>query len=233
MCGRFACQASQAEILKTFQIQVAKSEPITSYNIAPSHSILAVVQNQRGTRGLIRLRWGLIPAWTKNIETAKKPINARSESAHEKPSFREALQKRRCLIVSTGFYEWRKKSQDPYFIHCTDQALFAFAGLYEFWVNPEGQRIDTCSILTTEANDTISKIHQRMPVILKPEDQALWLDKSRQDPREIQHLLKAYPAQDTSYFPVSQTVNNVCNNSPECLVAHEHPTYTVQRSFFD
>lgn len=233
MCGRFACNASPEAILKTFQISVAKIDPEISYNIAPTQTVLAVVQNSRGTRGLVPLKWGLIPGWASDPRIASKMINARSESAYEKPAFKDALSKRRCLIVNTGFYEWKKGSREPYFIHCKDQALFAFAGLYEFWKSPEGQRIDTCTILTTDANPTIAEIHQRMPVILKPQDHALWLDKSVQDPQLLQAILQAYPAAETNYYPVSQIVNNVHNNSPECLTAQEHPAYTVQESFLN
>lgn len=224
MCGRFACSVSTAEILETFDVDVCKNELPPSYNIAPTQEIRAVVQNERGTRGLVALKWGLIPSWAQDPSIASKMINARSETAHEKPSFREALRHRRCLIVANGFYEWAKTETEnktpqrrPCYIHCQNQDLFAFAGLYEFWQNPTGERIATCTILTTEANQAIAGIHPRMPVILTPETYALWLDKSVTDPRQLQPLFQAWPAAETAYYPVSEAVNQVRCNGPECL----------------
>jgi len=221
MCGRFARGAEIASIQATFAVDVVKAELAPSYNIAPTQEVLAVVQSAKGTRGLVALKWGLIPAWAKDASGAAKLINARSESVHEKPSFRESFRHQRCLIPASGFYEWRTEQgqKQPVYIQARDQELLAFAGLYAFWQNPEGQKIATCTILTTSANAAISQIHARMPVILKPEQQALWLDKAQRDPAALQALLTPYVAEQTRWHRVSSQVNKVSYNQPEALQA--------------
>jgi len=217
MCGRFARKNTAAEIAKAFAVDAIKAEIEPAYNIAPTQDILAIVANARGTRGLVALKWGLIPAWAKDPSIASKLINARSETAHEKPSFKTSLRQQRCLIPATGFYEWQKGSKQPVFIHCKDRELLAFAGLYSFWQSPEGERLATCSILTTSANPKISKVHHRMPVILPSESHALWLDKSVQDPELLQPLLQAYPAEQTDYHLVNPQINKVTYNQPQAM----------------
>ncbi len=194
-----------------------KAELEAAYNIAPTQEVLAIVSNFKGTRGLVALKWGLIPEWAKDPSIASKLINARSETAHQKPSFRDSFRQRRCLIPASGFYEWQKGSKQPVYIHCKDQETFAFAGLYSFWKSPAGRRIATCSVLTTAANQEIASIHHRMPVILKPESHALWLDKSVQDPELLQALLQAYSAEQTAFHAVSPQINKVTYDSPQAL----------------
>lgn len=218
MCGRYVLR-TPPELLQTlFQIQRLKYTPAPHYNIAPTQTVAAVVQSPTGTRGLVGLKWGLIPPWAKDESQAAKMINARSESVHEKPSFRDAFRERRCLILADGFYEWKKGNKQPVYIHDASERPLAFAGLYSFWVNPRGQRIDTCAILTTAANPKIEHIHHRMPVILGDEAaQNQWLDKQVTALEHLQPLLQAYPAEATALRWVNPAVNKVSTNSPQNL----------------
>lgn len=217
MCGRFARKTKADEIKKAFKIDALKADLDPSFNIAPTQSVLTVVQSPKGTRGLVSMKWGLVPFWAKDPSGAAKMINARSETAHEKPSFREPFKKRRCLIVANGFYEWKRGSKQPVFIHPDDQEVFGFAGLYDFWRAPEDQRLDTCTILTTAANPKIAEIHERMPVILRPEQFDIWLDHSVTDAEVLQSLLQPYSAERTNVYRVTPEVNKVGFNTPEAM----------------
>ncbi|MEZ0372535.1 MAG: SOS response-associated peptidase [Candidatus Sericytochromatia bacterium] len=217
MCGRFSRKAKTDEIKNSFEIDVVKAELAPSYNIAPTQPVLAVVQSPKGSRGLVALKWGLIPHWSKDPHIASKLINARSETVHEKPSFREAFHKRRCLIVANGFYEWQKGSKQPMYIHFEDQPLFGFAGLYEFWNDPAGQRVETCTILTTEANQKIREIHERMPVVISPEHFGIWLDPTVTETEALQPLLQAQASESTDFYPVTPEVNKVSFDRAEAL----------------
>jgi putative SOS response-associated peptidase YedK len=221
MCGRFTLISSAEAISKSFEVSVG-SDLIPSYNIAPSQSVYAVVQMPEIVkREIHRIRWGLIPSWAKDPAIGYKLINARSETASEKSSFRYAFKHRRCLIPTNGFYEWQrvegsKTKKQPYFFGLKDENIFAFAGLWERWESSEGDEIETCTILTTEANETISPIHDRMPVILNTQDYNLWLDPSFTRSDRLNTLLKPYPAEAMTAHPVSTKVNSPKNNSPEC-----------------
>lgn len=217
MCGRFSRKAKTDEIKHIFEIDAVKSDLGPSYNIAPTQPVLAVVQSPKGTRGLVSLKWGLIPHWSKDASAAAKMINARSETAHEKPSFRESFHKRRCLIVANGFYEWQKGNKQPMFIGFDDQPLFGFAGLYDFWTNPDGQRVETCTILTTNANQKIASIHERMPVVMPMDQIGLWLDPKVHETAALQSLLQAHAPETTFVYPVSPEVNKVSFNQPEAM----------------
>lgn len=219
MCGRFVRYSDPEAIQEAFAVSVIKAALPASYNIAPTQEVLAIVQNERGTRGAVPLRWGLIPSWAKDDSIASKLINARAETVHEKPSFKDSFHKRRCLIVANGFYEWAKGQKQPVYIQFDDQPLFAFAGLYSFWQNPQGERVATCTILTTEANPSISGIHHRMPVVLPPAHHSLWLDKDIAEPELLQSVLKPYAPDHTRFYPVSEAVNKVSYNQPDCLNA--------------
>lgn len=217
MCGRFVRSSSAAAIAKVFG--VAESDiPASSYNIAPTQSVAAIWRSDLGLQ-LQSLRWGLIPSWAKDPAIGSKLINARAETVAEKPSFRSAFRQRRCLIVADGFYEWQQVSssrqKQPYFIGLQDEGLFAFAGLYEHWHSPEGEIAHTCTIITTTANELVEPIHERMPVILSPQNYDLWLDSSSKVDR-LQDLLAPYPAAAMQVYPVSRSVNSPKNNSPEC-----------------
>lgn len=218
MCGRYVLKTSLETLQTLFRIQRLKYTPAPNYNIAPTQTVAAVVQNAGGTRGLVGLKWGLIPPWAKDESQAAKMINARSESVHEKPSFRDAFRERRCLILADGFYEWKKGNKQPVYIHDASERPLAFAGLYSFWTNPQGQRVDTCTILTTAANPKIESIHHRMPVILSDEaTQNQWLDKQNTGQDRLLPLLQSYPAEMTAVRWVNPAMNKVSTNSPHNL----------------
>lgn len=220
MCGRFVRKETIEEIAKKFEIERKACDLPPSYNIAPTQSVAAIVHKDKA-RMLVDLKWGLVPPWSKDTSFASKLINARAETISEKASFKQAFKNRRCLIISNGFYEWQKSEtgKQPTFIHLPNQELFVFAGLYEHWKAPEGGFVSTCTIITTQASEILSPIHHRMPVILPPEQYDFWLSKDVQDKVALSALLKAYPDEQTAFYPVSDLVNNARNNSPQCLEA--------------
>lgn len=187
------------------------------YNIAPSQEILAV-PNAPGRKAAL-FRWGLIPAWAKDTRIGYKMINARGETVAEKPSFRNAYKKRRCLIPADAFYEWKKEAdgKTPYLIRMTSKEPFFFAGLWEQW-RPDTDNIRSCTIITTDANDTLKPIHHRMPVILKPEDYETWLDPGLDDPEPLENLLVPFPGEKMTALPISRRINNPRNEGPESVV---------------
>lgn len=166
-----------------------------------------------------KLRWGLVPIWANDLKIGNKLLNARSETAAEKPSFRDAFKKRRCLIAADGFYEWREEDgkKQPYLIHLPNRKPFAFAGLWERWNDPEGKPIETCTILTTEANKALAQLHDRMPVILEPKDHARWLDPNLKDAEALKPLLKPLPDNALKFFRVTPKMNNPRFQDPECI----------------
>lgn len=183
------------------------------------------------------MRWGLIPYWAKDTSIGAKTINAVSETAAEKPTFRDSMKRRRCLIPADGFYEWKligPKKKQAYNIGMKDDGLFGFAGLWDRWKGPDGKPIESCTILTTEANPLLKDIHNRMPVILSPDDYDSWLDPGEENPAHVAGLLKPFEARLMRVYPVSSTVNSVKNDSPEC--AKEESTVAedtfTQRSLF-
>jgi len=226
MCGRFRLARSK-ELLDEAFGAVDGPVPVEwspRYNVAPGQSIVAVRQDAaRPVRELVKLRWGLIPAWAKEASVGYKMINARAETAAEKPSFREAMKRRRCLIPADGFYEWKKAGGKklPYCFTMADDAIFAFAGLWERWRNPAGEPIESCTILTTEPNELAREIHDRMPVILAPEDYDLWLDPGFARLDALEEMLKPYPAAGMHRYRVSDRVNQVKNDDPECAAEIE------------
>jgi putative SOS response-associated peptidase YedK len=216
MCGRFNQTASGDEVAEAFGLDEA-AELAPRYNIAPTQAIVVVgVQPKTGRRGLASLRWGLVPSGSLGGERGF--INARSETAWEKPSFSEAFARRRCLIPATGFYEWQKidaKRRQPWLIRLASGHVFAFAGLWEPAVAPDAA--PTCAILTTEPNEIARPIHDRMPVILDPADYARWLDPAVTIPAEVRPLLRPFPATAMTAFPVTTAVNNPAYDDPACL----------------
>ncbi len=217
MCGRFVLVTEIILIAKEFNIQDMVSDLKPSYNIAPSQDI-AVVMNE-GINKLKTCRWGLIPSWAKDKSIGNKMINARAETLHEKPSFKKNLKKRRCLILADGFYEWKKdkKLKLPYYIYQKTKNIMAFAGLWDKWTSPDNEVITSCTIITTTANDLLKNLHHRMPVILKREEQKIWLDPMIQDQESLRSLLKPYPSEEMDFYEVSNPVNSPANNSPQCL----------------
>lgn len=218
MCGRFTLSQPQDAIASAFNLpEIPSLEP--RYNIAPTQLIPAILLSpERSQKQLKMLRWGLIPAWAKDPAIGAKLINARSETVSEKPSFKSAFKQRRCLIVADGFYEWQRQDgkKQPYYFRLESKQALAFAGLWENWRSPDGQAITSCTILTTEANDLLRPIHDRMPVILAPKDYDLWLAPEVQS-EKIQPLLHPYPANLMHSYAVSTKVNNPRNNTPECI----------------
>ena len=217
MCGRFNQTASGDEVAEAFSLDEAP-ELAPRYNIAPTQPVAVVgVQPKTGRRGLAMLTWGLVPRASLGGERGF--INARAETAWEKPSFREAFARRRCLVPATGFYEWQKldaKRRQPWLIRLASGRPFAFAGLWE--PPAAGLASATCTILTTEPNDLARPIHDRMPVILDPGDYAQWLDPTMTVPAEVRPLLRPFPAGAMTAFPVTTAVNNPVFDDPACLV---------------
>ena len=217
MCGRFTLSQPINTIASAFNIaQIPPLEP--RYNIAPTQLIPSILSVSGGEKQLQMLRWGLIPSWAKDAKISAKLINARAETVSEKPSFKAAFKRRRCLIIADGFYEWQRqeKQKQPYYFRLQNAQLFAFAGLWEQWKSPDENIINSCTILTTEANDLLRPIHDRMPVILEPKDYELWLDSEAQQP-QLQQLSRPYQANLMTSYSVSTKVNNPKNNTPECI----------------
>lgn len=222
MCGRITQTTTDPEVLqKSFDLKESPKDLSASYNVAPSQQIGVVALDAENARQYGTMRWGLIPSWAKEAKIGHKLINARGETVHEKPSFRSAFRKRRCLIVATGFYEWHKEddgSKTPMFIHLTDQQPFGMAGLWERWTEPEtGEIWTTCTIITTTPNDLMRNIHNRMPVILPRDAYGTWLDRSVQDPDVLRPLIAPYTADNMAAYPVSTDVNNPRNNHPDLI----------------
>ncbi len=219
MCGRFTLSVNQEVLAQVFHVEkIANLEP--QYNIAPTQMVLTVLYDSHNhKRELQRLRWGLIPSWAKDPGMGARLINARSETVAEKPAFRSAFKRRRCLVVADGFYEWKQQEgkKQPYYFHLRDRQPFGFAGLWEEWKSPEGEEIKSCTILTTQANELLQPLHDRMPVILPQEDYDVWLDPEVQTPELLQPLLHPYPCEAMSSYPVSTIVNSPKHNSPECI----------------
>jgi putative SOS response-associated peptidase YedK len=225
MCGRFTQARAWSELVQLYEIVESPSPSnfAPRYNIAPSSDIAVVrpTQEAHKTGGndceLVLIRWGLVPFWAKDANIGAKMINARAESVRIKPAFREAFRRRRCLIVADGFYEWRKETgrrKQPYYITRDGGGPFAFAGLWEEWAPPGGQRLDTCTIVTTAASEAIAGIHERMPVMLTPEEFGVWLSAP---PDAAESLLRPFSGPLTVY-PVGARVNSVRNDDPECIV---------------
>jgi putative SOS response-associated peptidase YedK len=188
-----------------------------SYNIPPGQDIAIIINDSRNR--IVRCRWGFIPSWAEDPKMGYKMINARAESAAEKPSFRNAFRKQRCLVPANGFYEWKKegKSRIPMYIHLISRKVFGFAGLYNEWTSPEGKQICTTTIITTNANALLEPIHNRMPAIIPREKESVWLEPSMQGKETLLTLVKTYPSEDMEFKKVSQMVNSPGNDSPECI----------------
>ena len=216
MCGRYTLRTPIDILAKGFEIEKYPSSITPNYNVAPTQEVAAVVEED-DKRKLEMLHWGLIPSWAKDPAIGNKMINARAETVSEKPSFRKAFKVRRCLILADGFYEWQKTDdgKQPYHIKMQDDSPFAFAGLWETW--KDGEEIRSCTIITTDANDLMKEIHHRMPVILHPEDYAMWLDSDFDEKDPLTTLLKLYPADAMQAYAVSRRVNKPSNNEPSVL----------------
>ncbi|HEY0125231.1 MAG TPA: SOS response-associated peptidase [Rhizobium sp.] len=227
MCGRFALTSTPEYVGEALGVLLSEGFP-ARYNIAPTQPILVVVSGDRQERGsnlpdrrALLVRWGFTPAWVKDPKEFPLLINARAETAIGKASFRAAMRHRRILIPASGFYEWHRPSKEsgeksqPYWVRPRNGGVIAFAGLMETWASADGSEVDTGAILTTAANKTMRPIHDRMPVVIKPEDFARWLDCKTQEPREVLDLMA--PVQDDFFeaIPVSDRVNKVANMGPD------------------
>ena len=211
MCGRYRLARKKEILAEVFDVG-DDDDWSPRYNIAPSQSVPVVRQDAtRPVRSFSLIRWGLIPFWAKDAKAGYKMINARAETIAEKPAFREPLLSRRCLIPADGFYEWSKfsKGKSPFCFTLADDSVFAFAGIWDRWKNPERELVETCSIITTSANALLSDIHDRMPVILKGEDHDRWLDPGFKQVDDILDLLKPYQADSMRRYRVSSRVNSV------------------------
>lgn len=220
MCGRYTLSTPSDDLALLFDISELMPLP-PRYNLAPTQEAAVVrVKESGGPRRLDLLKWGLIPYWAKEAAIGNKLINARSETVIEKASFKTSFKKKRCLIPADGFYEWKKegKLKQPYLIHRKDAKPFAFAGLWSIWRDPErGQPVETFTILTTDANDLMRPLHDRMPVILDRENFDFWLDPKIEDMEKLQSLLVPHSSEDFEVFPVSRTVNSPANDRPDCI----------------
>ena len=220
MCGRFVGFRNLDELKIFFPIDRAACDVTSNFNIAPSQEILTIVKRD-GENWLDKFHWGLVPFWAKDTSIGNRMINARAESVAEKPSFRNAFKKQRCLIIADGFYEWKgeKGKKQPMFITLPDKKPFAFAGLWETWSkkDDQGQVYKSCTIITTQASDSIRDIHHRMPVILKPQIYESWLNPGNQDVAELGKILKKEIVTELVSYPVSKQVNLARNSDFSCI----------------
>jgi putative SOS response-associated peptidase YedK len=220
MCGRYRLTAKERWLSDFFNLDPEDVEWAARWNVAPTQEVATIRQDPREPkRKFGMMRWGMIPYWAKDVSIGAKTINAVCETAAEKPVFRESMKRRRCLLPADGFYEWKKigpKQKQPYNIGMADDGLFAFAGLWDRWKDPAGNVIESCTILTTESNALLKEIHNRMPVILQPEDYDLWLDPGVTDPKQLSPLLKPFDGRLMRIYPVSTAVNKSTNDSSEC-----------------
>jgi putative SOS response-associated peptidase YedK len=210
MCGRFSLTLTADQLSLAFPWLKVPSQVEPRYNIAPSQPVAVVANDNRYE--LDFFQWGLVPSW----------INARAETLAEKPSFRTAYRRRRCLILADGFYEWQsdpgRGAKTPYYLRLSSGAPFAFAGLWEDWHAPDGSRLLSCTIITTEPNELVASIHNRMPAILPADDYDTWLSPDDEPAQKLQPLLRPYLPGDMIAYPVSRVVNNPANDIPECIL---------------
>jgi putative SOS response-associated peptidase YedK len=234
MCGRYRL-SRRKQLIEEYFASVSRGEEDWNprYNVAPTQSVPVIRQNPKEpVRELSLIGWGLIPSWAQDSSAAAKMINARSETASTKPAFRDALKFRRCLIPADAFYEWAPtgKTRQPYCFEVNDGELFAFAGIWDRWTDASGKTLETCSILTTVANAATSAVHDRMPVILDPDNYDPWLDPGMRDVNAICDLLKPFEARLMRCYPVSTRVNHVANDDEECAAPVE--LAQIQNSLF-
>ncbi len=216
MCGRYTLKSDGRRVAKAFGL-AETPEFAERYNIAPTQNV-SVVLEENG-RKLETVHWGLIPSWSKDPSIGSRMINARAETVSEKPSFRSAFKKRRCLIPADGFYEWKKEpgGKQPYYLRLKSRQVFAFAGLWESWRMEGGEEMLSATIITTEPNEVAAEVHNRMPVILPPELYDAWLEPDNDDREELLSMLAPYPAEEMETYPVSRRVNRPANDEPGVL----------------
>ena len=229
MCGRFTLHTPRDVLARRFDVDVSALELPERYNIAPTQPVLTVRIDATGARAAAPMRWGLVPPWAENQKTAQSMINARVESAAKSPAYRASFRRQRCLVLADGFYEWQpvagRRAKTPWWISLASGEPFAFAGLWAEYRSQElfpTEPLLSCTILTAPANALVAPIHGRMPVILRPEHEAAWIDPARDDVAELQALLDPVPAEALAAHAVSTRVNSPRNDGPALIVA-EHP----------
>ncbi|TBL77667.1 SOS response-associated peptidase [Paenibacillus thalictri] len=219
MCGRYTITLTLEEMMLRFLLDDSFPAYHTpKYNVAPGQMVLAIIHDGEKNR-LGELKWGLVPSWSKDDKSGARMMNARAETIADKPAYRLPFQRKRCLIPADGFYEWKRTGKDkqPMRIVLKDEGLFAMAGLYDTWIAPDGSKLSTCTIITVPSNGLMAGIHDRMPAILRREDEQVWLDRRNQDSKLLQSLLKPYPEELMRAYPVSSLVGSVRNDTPECI----------------
>ncbi|RMG41952.1 MAG: SOS response-associated peptidase [Planctomycetota bacterium] len=239
MCGRFNLRASPKEIAAAFGVRDVPEFP-PRFNIAPTQPVIVVCrltaeqlaellavpsEGRTSAGGAVAdrvatwMRWGLVPHWADDPSIGSRMINARAESVARKPAFRAAFRRRRCLIPASGFYEWKKTpaGKQPYHVYLPGRKVFGFAGIWEHWTGADGSELLSCAIITTDANELVAQVHDRMPVIVPPEAYDLWLQPEGVSLQELESLLRPYPAEEMAMVPISRRINNPRNDDPECL----------------
>jgi putative SOS response-associated peptidase YedK len=219
MCGRYRLSRRKQLVEEYFGADSGEYEWSPRYNVAPSQSVLTIRREAREpVRKLSTMQWGLIPSWSKDPSIGYKTINARSETVVTTVSFREPFKSQRCLVPADGFYEWKRNgtTKQPCCFEVDDGELFAFAGLWDRWTNPQGGVIESCTILTTTPNSLLADIHDRMPVILRPDNYDVWLDPAFKDAGSLSEMLRPFEASHMRRYPVSMRVNNVLNDDADC-----------------
>jgi len=220
MCGRFTLALTGEQLSLAFPWLNVPQQLQPRYNVAPTQPVATVAND--GRHQVEFFQWGLVPSWAKDPSIGNRLINARAETLAEKPSFRAAYRRRRCLILADGFYEWQsgpdRGAKIPYYLQLASGDPFAFAGLWEIWHAPDGSQLYSCTIITTRPNELVAPIHDRMPAILSPDHFQRWLSPAELPPQELQPLLGPYPAAAMVAYPVSRAVNNPANEFPECIL---------------
>ncbi len=219
MCGRYVLKRKDLEeLLRTFGIR-SLEEFHSRFNIAPTTNVPAIRARPDGALEAVGLKWGLVPSWSRDPAGGARLANARAEGISGKPAFRHAFRQRRCLVPASGFYEWQTigRSKHPWFFARRDEQPFVFAGLWESWQDDHGLELETCALITTEPNDVVRPVHNRMPVILARPEAERWLSPTLTQPDQLLPLLQPYPAAEMIGIPVSARVNRVSNDGPECL----------------
>jgi putative SOS response-associated peptidase YedK len=235
MCGRYRLSRRKQLVEEYFGAVSEEYDWNPRYNIAPSQPVVAIRQDAREpVRKLSTMRWGLIPSWSKDPSIGYKTINARSETVATTPSFREPFKSQRCLVPADGFYEWKRegKSKQPYCFEVNGGELFAFAGLWDRWRDPQGDVAESCSILTTTPNSLLVDIHDRMPAILHPDNYTLWLDPAFRDLASVSRMLRPFEPALMRRYPVSTRVNQVQNDDPDCAEPVEPDSSPTQAQLF-
>ena len=225
MCGRYAITTPPQELSKLFQAIGAIPNFPPRFNAAPSQILPVVRRSPKGARDLALMRWGLIPGWSKGPDVRFSMINARSDTVAQKPAYRGAYRHRRCLVPADGFFEWKAErgGKQPYYFSLKSGDTFAFAGLWEHWIGPGGDEIESFAVVVTDANDCVTHVHDRMPVILSPADYGRWLGEEDIPARDLAALMRPFPGEDMQVWPVSRKVNSPAYDGPDLVVAVEPP----------